>query len=168
MLLDIIRAIFFAGIPIALFSYYLIIITKKKVVLKSQNSRQLKKELKNIQLSKNKEDNVIQQILHKKYLKFGGGFYGVLAFITYIHIEIYQIVDFLKKFSGLQNFIDSIGFSMIIKFFLEAIMNFITALMWPIYWYKFLPIGSFWVWIIVSILAHTIATRYALSRKVEP
>ncbi|MBL4659611.1 MAG: hypothetical protein JKY19_04590 [Alcanivoracaceae bacterium] len=164
MLLDIIKAILIAGVPIAVISYYLVIFTSRKVTLKSKNASQLKKELKNINLDENKQAHVVHNILHKKYLKFGGGFYGILAFITYIHVELYQVIDFINNFSSVQNFIQSIGFWMLINFFIEAIMNFITALMWPIYWYKFLPIGSFWVWVIVAILAHTVATRYALTK----
>jgi len=164
MLWDIIKAILIAGAPIAVISYYLVIFTSKKVTLKSKNASQLKKELKNINLDENKQGHVIHNMLHKKHLKFGGGFYGVLALITYIHVELYQVIGFVNNFSSVQNFIQSIGFSMLINFFIEAIMNFITALMWPVYWYKFLPIGSFWVWVIVAILAHAMATRYALAK----
>ena len=165
MFIDLIKAIIFAGIPIAAFSYYLIILTGKKVQLKSTNATQLKKELKNLKLDKKKEESFIETILQKKFIKFGGGFYGVLTFITYIHIEGYQVVQFVGSLSG-----EGSGagiFSFILSFFIDMIMNFFTALMWPFYWFKFLPIDSFWLWLVVAILAHTIATRYALSKKLK-
>ena len=125
----------------------------------------LKKELKQVELESTEKESFIQGVLQKKFMKFGGGFYGVLTFITYLHIEGYQLIQFISSFTA-----DGLGFnggifSLIIGFFLEMIMNFITALMWPIYWFKFLPIESFWVWLLVSISAHTWATRFALSRK---
>jgi len=164
MILDILKAIVIAGIPVALISYFFTVLTSKKVPLKAQNSKELKIELKNTQIEKDHEESVIAQMLHKKWMRFGGGFYGVLVFITYIHIEVYQIFDFIRSFTGFQDFLDSIGFAMIINFFIEAVMNLITAFLWFVYWYKFLPIGSFWVWIIVAFIAHTSATKYALSR----
>ena len=103
-------------------------------------------------------------MLHKKWLHFGGGFYGVLVFITYIHIEFYQLIDFIKSFTSIQDFIDSIGLSMLINFFIEAIMNLVSAFLWFVYWYKYLPIGSFWVWLVVVFVAHSGATKYALSK----
>lgn len=164
MLLEIIKALFLAGLPIAVFSYYLIVLTSTKTKLVSKNSKELKQELKTVTIENHEDDHFIKKVVQKKFLKFGGGFYGVLAFITYIHIEIMQIIDFIRSFSGFQNFIDSIGFSMIINFFIEAIMNLVQAFIWPIYWYKYLPINSFWVWIIVALFAHTAATKYALRK----
>jgi hypothetical protein len=165
MLFDLIKAIVLAGIPIAAFSYYLIILTRKKVNLQSSNATQLKKELKNIELEPVEKEPFIQRVLQKKFMKFGGGFYGVLTFITYLHIEGYQLIQFISSFTTEGSGFDGGIFSLILGFFLEMIMNFFTALMWPIYWSKFLPIESFWIWLLVAIFAHTWATRYALSRK---
>ncbi len=150
MIIEIIKAILLAGIPIAFFSYYLIKLT-----------HQVKIDDKNKTKATTKKANV-RQMVYKKYLKFGGGFYGVVAFITYFHVEFYQVVDFFKKFTNISDFIDRIGFSMIVNFFIEAIMNFITALIWPVYWPKFLPINSIAIWFIIAIIAHSMASKYAL------
>jgi hypothetical protein len=165
MLFDFIKAIVLAGIPIAAFSYYLIILTRKKVQLQSTNATQLKKELKQVELVSSEKESFIQGVLQKKFMKFGGGFYGVLTFITYLHIEGYQLIQFISSFTADGPGFNGGIFSLILGFFLDMIMNFITALMWPIYWFKFLPIESFWVWLLVSISAHAWATRFALSRK---
>ncbi|HHL32376.1 MAG TPA: hypothetical protein ENJ41_07290 [Oceanospirillales bacterium] len=162
MIVDLLKAIIFAGVPVAFISYYLIVFTKAKVKLSSKNATQLKKELKAIKSVDKGDDNFFQQALQKKYLKFGGGFYGVVTLITYVHIELYQILEFIWNFKGFTAFIDSIGFSMVINFFIELVMNLIKAFMWPVYWYKYLPIGSFWVWLLVALVAHTAASRWAL------
>jgi len=163
MIIEIFKAITLAGIPIALFSYYLIILTStSEQTPTASNSKELKKELKNKTFIKDSEESLFKQMLRKKYIKFGGGFYGVLTFITYIHIEINQVLDFIRGFSGFKNFIDSIGLSMAVNFFIEAIMNLVLAFMWPIYWAKYMPIDSLWVWLIVAVIAHSLATRYAL------
>ena len=164
MILDILKAIFIAGIPVALVSYFFTRLTSKKTPLMAQNSKELKLELKNTHIDHDPEENFIANMLHKKWMRFGGGFYGVMVFITYIHIEVYQIIEFVRNFTSFQNFIDSIGFMMILNFFIEAFTNLITAFLWFTYWYKYLPIGSFWVWLIVVFIAHTGATKYALSK----
>ncbi|MFK8010677.1 MAG: hypothetical protein AB8B80_01465 [Marinicellaceae bacterium] len=164
MFLDLIKAIIIAGVPVALVSYFFTQLTRKKIPLNSENSKQLKKELKNTEFVNDDEENRLTQMLHKKWMHFGGGFYGVLVFMTYIHIEIYQIIEFITNFSSFQNFIDNIGLSMLINFFIEAILNLVTAFLWFIYWHDFLPIDSFWVWLIVVFVAHTVATKYALTK----
>jgi len=163
MFFDFLKAELIAGVPVAIISYNLTIWTSKKIPLKAINAKQLKLELKGEKVTKDSEESMVQHFVHKKWLRFGGGFYGVLTFITYMHIEVYQIVEFLQNFTGLQNFIDNISLWMIINFFIEAVTNLITAFLWPIYWFDFLPIDSFWVWFIVVFTAHVIATKLALS-----
>ena len=166
MIVDIAKALFYAGIPVAVFSYYLVMLTRGNSQLKSSNATELKKELKEITLEQKEDESIFVRILQKKFIKFGGGFYGILALMTYLHVEFNQIVDFFKNFTSLSDFIDSIGFKMLINFFIEAAMNLMTAFMWPIYWMKILPVDSLWVWVVIAFLAHWFATKYALSREV--
>lgn len=149
MIIEILKAFILAGIPVAIFSYYLVKLTHQ--VTDDKNGTRTKK-------------TNLKQMIYKKYLKFGGGFYGALAFITYLHIEFYQVIDFCKKFTSISDFIDRIGIGMIINFFIEAIMNFITALIWPVYWHKFLPIDSIVIWLIIAIISHSMASKYALAK----
>jgi hypothetical protein len=164
MILDILSAIIIAGIPVALTSYFFTTLTSSKTPIKAKNSKELQVELKNAQFVKDEEENVITHMLHKKWLRFGGGFYGVMVFITYIHIEIIQVLDFFRNFTSFQDFLNSIGLSMIINFFLEALMNLISAFMWFIYWHQYLDMGTYWIWLVVVFVAHTFATKYALSK----
>jgi len=167
MFIDILKALVFAGVPVALFSYYLVMLTRGNgdAQLKANNATELKIELKNIATEDKDEESLYVKILRKKFIEFGGGFYGILALMTYLHVEFNQLVDFIKSFTSLSDFIDSIGFKMLINFFIEAMMNLVTAFIWPIYWIKILPVGSLWVWVVVAFLAHWFATKYALSRE---
>lgn len=167
MIFELIKAILIAGLPVALISYYLIMLTRKKTQLKSTNAKQLKKELQTIDVQHDSQEPLWQSMLQKKFIKFGGGFYGILTLITYLHIEIYQLIQFVGNFSGFEGMFESGILRFIIGLIIEAVMNLVTAFMWPIYWPNFLPIGSLWVWLIVSILAHTVATKYALSKNIN-
>lgn len=166
MVFELIKAIVLAGLPIAAFSYYLIMLTRKKTLLKSTNVRQLQKELKTLEHSKEPEQTFWESALQRKFLTFGGGFYGIVTLITYLHIELYQIAGFIGGiFEGKSIFSDGIV-SLIIAFFIDLVKNLITAFIWPTYWFEYLPIGIFWIWLIVAILAHSMATKYALAKKV--
>ncbi len=164
MILDLFKAMVIAGVPIALFSYYLVKLTQEKVKLKANNAKQLQNELKTLKIQKKKGDNFFKHAMQKKFMKFGAGFYGIVAFITYMHIEVYQVITFVQNYTDWQHFIDSIGFGMLVNFLIEAVMNLVTAFAWPIYWFKYLPIDSFWIWLLVAIFAHSAAVKYALSR----
>lgn len=164
MIFELIKAILIAGLPVALISYYLIMLTRKKTQLKSTNAKQLKKELQTIVIQHDNQEPFWQSMLQKKFIKFGGGFYGILTLITYLHIEIHQLIQFVGNFSGFEGMFESGILSFIIGLIIEAVTNLVTAFMWPVYWPEFLPIGSLWVWLIVAVVGHTIATRYALSK----
>ncbi len=78
MIVDIAKALFYAGIPVAVFSYYLVMLTRGNSQLSSNNATELKKELKEITLEQNQDESIFVRILQKKFVKFGGGFYGIL------------------------------------------------------------------------------------------
>lgn len=165
MIVDIIKALFLAGIPVALFSYYLVKLTCGNTELEANNATELKKELKKIKAKGNTDDSLWVKFLRGKFLQFGGGFYGILTLMTYLHVEFNQFVGFFKTFTSVSDFFDSVGLSMLINFFIEAIMNLVTAFTWPIYWLNILPIDSVWLWFLVAFLSHWFATKYALSEE---
>lgn len=95
--------------------------------------------------------------LHSKWMKFGGGFYGVVALFTYALVELGEIRDFLLNFSDL--FRASLV-SMIVQFFIESIKNFITAIAWPAYWLRRID-GDQWLWIVSAYAGYWLGTRAA-------
>ena len=88
----------------------------------------------------------------KKWLSFGGGFYGLTALVTYAVIEYAEIVDFFANFTSIADFINRIGIGMLIDFIIESIINFVLSLAWPLYWMTELPKDS--VFIIYLIEAY--------------
>lgn len=66
MILDIIKALFFAGLPIAIISYYLILLTSTNIKLTSKNSKELKRKLKTVILENQEDDHFAKKMLQKK------------------------------------------------------------------------------------------------------
>ena len=85
----------------------------------------------------------------EKWFSFGGGFYGLVAFYTWIIIEWDEVWGFVSDLPGIVFSFD-IGslISLAISFFIESLMNFITAIAWPIYWLN--VAGNPWLWIGVA------------------
>jgi hypothetical protein len=85
----------------------------------------------------------------EKWFSFGGGFYGLVALYTWLVIEWNEVWGFLSDLPGIVFSVD-LGalIGLVVGFFIESLMNFITAIAWPIYWLD--VAGNPWVWIAVA------------------
>ena len=166
MLQTLVIAAFKAGIPVGLASYGLIWWALKKDYLKSIVSvKELEQELK--RQSKDKQSRKKSDPVHNKWLAFGGGFYGVVGFMTYIVVELGEIRDFFVQFEGVGAFISGISIDMFIGLFIDALMNFVVAIAWPAYWIADIEGGHIWIWFLVAYGGYWAGTRLALRRLVE-
>ncbi|MGJ8664692.1 MAG: hypothetical protein ACSHWU_13635, partial [Marinicella sp.] len=87
--------------------------------------KKLKQELKTEQWS-------WQNVVMSKWVTFGGGFYGVMAVLTYIVVEFREVVDFLTSEQSLMATLSAMEISDVVGFFVNSLMNFITAITWPV------------------------------------
>jgi len=99
--------------------------------------------------------------IHQKWLSFGGGFYGVVALLTYIVIELDEIRDFFVQFHGLLDFLDEISFQLLIGFVINSIMNFLWAITWPVYWLQTVPSNYIPVWLLAAYAGYWLGSRLA-------
>jgi len=133
--LSIIYAVLLLGLPVAALTYLLM-----RLVLSSGNidrfksRKDLEKKLTNLKKSHDKDKkhdiHKIKNPVARKWLDFGGGFYGMMAFFTYILIEIGEIADFIGSLSDLDQFISSLGIGLLIQFLINSILNFVYAMIW--------------------------------------
>ena len=97
-----------------------------------------------------KEEEKVLHPLQKKWTKFGGGFYGIVAFFTYIVVEVIEIIDMIANFGGFIDFIKQLDFDVIVQMFVQALMNFVTAIAWPAYWLKRIETDHVWIWFLMA------------------
>ena len=95
--------------------------------------------------------------LHSKWMQFGGGFYGVVAFFTYLLIELAEVRDFLANFADL--FRGGL-INMVVHFFIESIRNFVAAIAWPAYWLRRIS-GDPWMWILGAYGGYWLGSKLA-------
>lgn len=99
-----------------------------------------------------------------KWLEFGGGYYGIVAFVKFILIELAQIKDFLFDGPSIGEFIQSLGIGTLINLFVEQIMNFVAAIIWPTDLLGRYPILQIAIFIGITYLAYDAARKLARRR----
>jgi len=99
--------------------------------------------------------------LQKKWARFGGGFYGIVAFFTYIVVEVLEVFRTIMNFGGFIDFIKQLDFNFIIQMFVQALMNFITAIAWPAYWMNRIETHHVWIWFIMAYAGYWAGLKLA-------
>ncbi len=178
---QLLRALFQAFVPIAAMSFALTWWSVKRGYVSGGGTiKGLKSELKHISKAQsrdrkqqkkgrikegNQEKSPKTDVLHKKWLKFGGGFYGVVAFYTYLVIEIQEIVDFVTAYSGFSGLLSNLGPSLLIRFFIESLKNFIAAFVWPATWLSTVPSKYIIIWLAAAWFGYQLGTQLALRQR---
>lgn len=190
MLLEILRAIAVAGLPVGLATYALVwwslrqgyidpAITVKEVEQRfkriSKERSAARKDRKRRRSDRDAERSPTPQALaalgqpgmnpvHAKWLKFGGGFYGVVGLLTYAVVELKELRDFFMGFESLSTLFAQFGLDMLIGLLIEAVRNFVVAIAWPVYWLSEIRSNYIWAWIIVAYGAYWAGAKLALRR----
>jgi len=98
-------------------------------------------------------------MMHNKIMSFGGGFYGTMAVLTYILIELIEIWQFLGKIFGPGSLFDNIGINMLVAFIINSVMNFVSAMLWFKTLGDYLPVGNGWIWLGAAYLGYITALK---------
>ena len=101
--------------------------------------------------------------VHSKWMKFGGGFYGIVGFYTYLVIEGREIIAFVNDFGGLWATM-RLDIGTLVQLLVESIVNFVAALGWPLYWLYHLPGRQPWLLFLAAYLGYWLGLHLALRR----
>ena len=126
---------------------------------------ELEKQIK--QQRKDKKNRKKTDRVHNKWLAFGGGFYGVVAVLTYVVIELGEIRDFFLQFESIRVFFSSISFDLLIRLVIDSLMNFIYSIAWHWYWLGDIAGSHIWAWFALAYGGYWAGTRLALRHHVD-
>ena len=150
------------GVPISLFTLAIAWWAMRNGHLQDANdSKAIGLGLKAMSKRKVEPENDKRDLIQKKWAKFGGGFYGIVAFFTYVVIELTEIASMIINFGGFWSFIKSLNIGLIINIFIEAFMNFITAMVWPVYWINRIDTQQTWLWFIAAYVGYLFGLKLA-------
>jgi hypothetical protein len=99
--------------------------------------------------------------VHGKWMKFGGGFYGIVALYTYGLVEWKEVSQFIASFGGFSEFINNLSIQVLIRMFIEGLKNFITAISWPVYWMGDFGPQRMWIWMAIAYAAYWLGMKAA-------
>ncbi|MBE9548330.1 MAG: hypothetical protein IMF09_02900 [Proteobacteria bacterium] len=104
-------------------------------------------------------------IIHDKWIKFGGGFYGIAALFTWLVIEVTDIVEMIMNFGGFFKFLQNLNIGLIVHILIEGLTNFIAAIIWPVYWLKRIDTTQTWLWFIAAYAGYWLGVKFAMQLK---
>lgn len=160
MILEFLEALLKAALPTAVATFAMVYWALLNGYLSETSDHDaLKKELGSMR--KNKSEESSGGFLHQKWLKFGGGFYGVVALMTYAVVETREISDFIANFEGIRHFFNTVSINLFVDLFINSLMNFVTAISWPAYWLQEIDRQHAWVWFVAAYLGYLAGTRAA-------
>jgi len=190
MVLEILRAMAFAGLPVGLATYALVWWSLRQGYIDpavsvrevEQRFKRMSKERSAARKNRKRRKSAADAAgpanppalaafgqrtvnpVHAKWLKFGGGFYGVVGLLTYAVVELKELRDFFLGFESLSALLAQFGFDMLIGLFIEAVRNFVVAIAWPVYWLSDIRSNYIWVWFVVAYAAYWAGAKLALRR----
>ena len=178
-LIELFWAVFMVGLPIAAFTFAIVwwsleqghfsesLDTKaleREIKAMSGKSRKDKKDRKNGIENKGEEDSKLHPV-QQKWAKFGGGFYGIVGFFTYIVIEFFEIISMIRNFGGIIEFLKQFGIDVIVEILVSALTNFISAIVWPLYWLRRIDTDQTWVWFVIAYAGYWAGLKLAQAQK---
>ncbi|MEW6981883.1 hypothetical protein AAD001_04440 [Colwelliaceae bacterium 6471] len=169
MITEVIKAILYAGVPIGVFTFLMVYYAYYKGYLSPDISiRKAFQEKDHADKKLSKKNKKALLFLHSKWLTFGGGFYGLMALLTFIYIEVEQIVNFLIHASGLQDFINLFTLNSLINMIVDSLINMVKAALWFSYWPDIIHISNGFVWLLIVYIGYragaNLAQRYVLKK----
>ncbi len=162
VLVEFLSATLVVGLPIGLFTLALVWwATRSGHLQDSDDSKSLKSQIKAMSKSKSDAESKPQGLVEKKWAKFGGGFYGVAAFLTYLVVEVTEALEAIANVGGLASFLGQLDIGVIINALVESLTNFITAMVWPAYWMDRIDTQMTWLWFVVAYLGYWLGIKAA-------
>ena len=162
-LLDILQAILFVGIPVGVFSFLMIYFSYQKGYLSTDiELKDAFKKNNSARSSLSRKHKKELLFLHSKWVTFGGGFYGLIALLTFIMIELTQVVNFLFSITGWQDIVALFSIDTLIAMIVDSITNMIQAVIWFSYWSDKINTENFIVWIFITYISYRFAAKYAM------
>jgi hypothetical protein len=173
MNMDLVKATFYAGLPVQIFTFLMVYYAYNKGYLTSDvNIRDAFKDKKNPAKKLSKANKKSLLFLHSKWMTFGGGFYGLVALLTFIYIELDQTVQFLIHVTGWQSFLNLLTFDAILGMVIEAFVNMLKALLWFTYWPNVFDMENVAIWFVASYMGYrfgaNLAQRYFVHLEKTP
>ena len=163
---EVIDPLFKAALPIGLMSFaiYFYLGIKGRI----SNSLGLRELQQDARLNvANREVRKKLNYFERKWFRFGTGYYGVVALLTFLLFEFQDAHWLVTTEGALTEVMDNLGIGTAVQFFINQIMNVAKAFAWPGYWLDDIRGKDIPLWFGISYggyLAGIFAARFSSHR----
>lgn len=149
IVIELLEAVIKLGLPVFGVSWWVVhSLHKKGDITPGADQRTVKSDLKAFRKKWRNDKGNEYGLMENKWMRFGGGFYGLTALTTLILIELGEVVGFFQNLSAIGALIDDGVIGLVVNILVGQFENFISALIWFSYWTD--EDGSIFVWIGVA------------------
>ncbi len=135
MVSSLLRAILELGLPVAALSWLLFYrLYHRGELARDADRKTIRSGLKQLKKSSSKTDKQSEHVLHKKWMKFGGGFYGVAALWTLIVIEVGGIASVIAHPSAIETMFEGGVLKFLVDWAIGQATTFVQAVTWFNWW----------------------------------
>ncbi|NVJ98771.1 MAG: hypothetical protein HWE25_11495 [Alphaproteobacteria bacterium] len=123
------------ALPVGLVSYLLVGWLRDSGRIDAfSNRKEFEVRLKEIKAERKKQKKKEENFAVKKWMGFGGGFYGTATLYTYAYIEVGEVFSFFAKIIALEHWFIPDLINLFVGFLINSIKNLVSALTWFQYW----------------------------------
>ena len=134
-LMELLHAVFELGLPVAALSWLLFYrLYSRGDLARDADHRSIDTSLKEIKKAQKESNELSDSLLHAKWMKFGGGFYGVAAAWTFIYIDISGIVGVIFHPSVIQEMFHKGIVNLVVQQITGQVSTFVDAMIWFSWW----------------------------------
>ena len=151
---EVLKAAFMAGVPVAVATVFLAAWAIRRGHLDLLEENQADENARDEQAKP--DDPVLG-----KWVAFGGGFYGLMALLTYIHSEAIDLWGSLTAYGSLSGLLAALSVGFFVDLFVEAMMNFVVAITWFMYWPDEIHMRNGWIWLGAAYVGYHVGMRIA-------
>jgi hypothetical protein len=135
MLFELLRATLELGVPVAALSWLLFYrLYSRGELARDADRKSIGKSLKEIKTAAKESKQTEDSVLHAKWMKFGGGFYGVAALWTLLVIETSGVVSVIAHPSSLEGMMRNGLGDLIVNQVTSQISTFVQSAVWFSWW----------------------------------
>ena len=162
----IIDAILLAGVPLSIISFILFAWGYKTNKIPPEKTANDDYEYDPDELTEDRtEQPKTGNFIFDNWFQFGGGYYGIMSLITFLHLELNELLELSTKLfdaTNVESFIQLLMQS-VMQLFLESMLNFVNAFLWWNHWANNLPVpaGQGFTWLICSYIGYVIGQKAA-------
>jgi hypothetical protein len=132
---ELLRAILELGLPVAALSWLLFYrLYTRGLLARDADHQTIGTNLKSIRKEQKESGEKADSLMHGKWMKFGGGFYGVAAAWTLLYIEASGVVDIIAHPSSMLKMFDKGVGGFIAQKISGQVTTFVDAATWFSWW----------------------------------